>query len=369
MNLLQSTGTKGGIETYAREISVAVARVAPEWELVGLASAELASRGADWFPGDLIDSGISGENRLSWARGELFAPSRVADRIGADLVHGPAMFGPLRTTMPTVVSMHDVLYFSHPEHMQTKAFTEPVKWMERRGVANAARVITISDYSARQIHRYLRVPEDRIDTIPLAARDSTTMPSAAKDRVDDLFLAMGQRSPYKDFGTVVSAWSHIPVEHRPRLVITGSHGDDPLRPLVARLRLEAWITLREWVSTDELAGLLSRATALIDSTLATGFSLPTVEAMRIGLPVILADTEIFREVGGDAGFYFAPGDARDLARAVGEVGRDREARSTASNRGLTRWSQRTWDDVARRTVESYRSAVDDPRRIGTLRRI
>jgi glycosyltransferase involved in cell wall biosynthesis len=365
VNLLQSTGTKGGIETYARELYKALSST-PGWEFVGLASRELAAVGADWFPGDVIDSGISGENRLTWARGELFAVSRHATRVRADLVHGPAMFGPLRTSMPTVVSTHDVLYFSHPELMQTKIYTEPVKWMERRGVSNATRIITISDYSAREIERHLRVPKDRIDVIPLAGRRQAT--SNAGLRRDDLFLAIGMRSPYKDFETVVRAWSAIPEANRPHLVITGSHGDDPLIPLVASLGLEKWVSLRRWVSAEELAELFSTATALIDSTLATGFSLPTVEAMMIRLPVLLADTEIFREVGGDAAAYFQAGDPADLARMVQEVSADAAGRAQRSEFGLAHWGDHTWKDVAAATLLSFEAAIADPTRIGGSRR-
>ena len=316
VNLLQSTGTKGGIEVYARELYGKLASLPAEFDYVALASRELAASGADWFPGEVVDSGISGENRLTWARGELFAVSAFADQRRADLIHGPAMFGPLRSRARVVISMHDVLYFSHPQLMQTKLYTGPVKWMERRGVANASRIITISEYSARGIERYLRVPRASIDVIPLAGRTSVHGEARSGGRRDSLFLAIGQRSPYKDFETVVRAWALIPEAERPQLVVTGSHGHDPLIPVVAELDLQNHVTLREWVSTEELASYYADATALIDSTLASGFSLPTVEAMGQGLPVILADSEIFREVGADAAAYFAGGDPASLAATV-----------------------------------------------------
>lgn len=355
VNLLQSTGTKGGIEIYARELYKRLGALDTGYEFVGYASKELAASGAEWFPGRVIDSGISGENRFSWAVGELFSVSREARRQNADLIHGPAMLGPLRSSMPTVITFHDLLYFSHPELMQTKLFTGPVKWMERRGAANATRIITISEYSERAILKYLKFPKDRIDVIPLAGRaQAKTTPMT---RVDDLFLALGQRSPYKNFPTIVKAWSHIPAENRPRLVITGSFGDDPLRPLVEQLGLEQWIDLRSWVSTEELAELFGTATGLIDSTLATGFSMPTIEAMMIGLPVLLADNEILREVGGDAADYFGAGDPVDLARAVQAFAADPARRAELSAAGLKRAATFSWDTVAQKTAESFAKAL------------
>jgi glycosyltransferase involved in cell wall biosynthesis len=355
VNLLQSTGTKGGIEIYARELYSQLGTMDTGIEFVAYASRELAAKGADWFPGRVIDSGISGENRFAWARGELFSVSTAAKREGADLIHGPAMFGPLRSSVPVVISVHDLLYFSHPELMQTKLFTGPVKWMERRGAANAARLITISEYSAAAVRKYLKFPDDRIDVIPLAGR--STGDHARRPRVDDLFLAIGQRSPYKDFPTVVRAWAEIPVETRPRLVITGSFGDDPLLPLVRELGLAPWVELRSWVSTEELGDLFATATALIDATLATGFSLPTLEAMAIGLPVLLADTEVFREVGADAADYFTAGDPADLARAVRSLAGSPSRRAELSAAGIERAAGFSWEKVAHATLRSFELAL------------
>jgi glycosyltransferase involved in cell wall biosynthesis len=362
VNLLQSTGTKGGIEIYARELYKHLAKLDTGFTYVGLASSELMKTDHSWFPGEMIDSRISGENRFSWALGELFAVSRVAESINADLIHGPAMFGPLRSKAPVVVSMHDMLYFSHPHLMQTKLFTEPVKWMEKRGAANATRIITISEFSASAIRKYTTFPHDHIDVIPLAGRTSATSSATSAPRASDLFLAIGQRSPYKNFECVLNAWALIPEDVRPRLVITGSHGEDPLIPLVASLGLEKWIDLRTWVPTEELVELFSTATALIDSTIATGFSLPTLEAMMISLPVILADSEVFREVGDNAADYFRAGDPVDLARAVMQLAADPARQAQLAELGRQRSSQFSWQRVARETMESFNAALAEGKR-------
>lgn len=362
VNLLQSTGTKGGIEIYARELYRALAAIDTGFEYVAYASAELMNTDHSWFPGEVINSGISGENRVTWALGELFAVSKAADKAGADLIHGPAMFGPLRSKLPVVVSMHDMLYFSHPELMQTKLYTEPVKWMERMGAKNATRLITISEYSASGIRRYLRFPDSHLDVIPLAGRTTDAPKGSIPPRRSDLFLSIGQRSPYKNFESVVRAWATIPENLRPHLVITGSHGNDPLLPVVAELGLEPWVELKSWVSTEELGTLFSTATALIDPTIATGFSMPTLEAMNIGLPVLLSGSEVFHEVGGDAADYFTPGDAEDIGRAVMALASDPERQAELSRLGRARASQFSWDRVARETAESFTRAITEGKR-------
>ena len=358
VNLLQTTGTKGGIEVYARELYRAIGKGATGMDFVGYASTELMAGDHSWFPGEVVASGISGENRVAWARGELFSVSRAATRVGADLIHGPAMFGPLSSKVPLVVTVHDLLYFSHPELMQTRLFTGPVKWMEKRAAKTATRLITISEYSAAAIRKYLRFPADRIDVIPLAAR---TITGAAVQRIRSrgLFLAMGQRSPYKDFETIVNAWSLIPADARPKLVITGGGTDDPLKRLVERLGLTSSIDLRSWVPLQELQELIGTSTALIDSTLATGFSLPAVEEMNVGLPVLLADTPVFREVAGPAANYFTAGNPLDLARAVQELGADRARQLELAQLGHARAALTSWPNVAEATIHSFERALAD----------
>ena len=172
VDLLSYTGTKGGMETYTRELYRELGTMDTGLDFVGLASKEGVRAGTSWFPGEVIASRISGENRFVWAFGELVTSSWTAGRRGADLVHSPATLGPAHSSMPVVLTIHDMLYWSHPELMSTPLYTEPVKWMEKRGAANATRVITDSQVSADEIVKYLGFPTDRLHVVPLAATHS-----------------------------------------------------------------------------------------------------------------------------------------------------------------------------------------------------
>jgi glycosyltransferase involved in cell wall biosynthesis len=360
VNLLQYTGKKGGMETYIRELYREFGTMRTGHEFVGFGSRELLDLDHSWFPGEVVPSRISGENRVSWALGELFAVGRAAKRRHADLIHGPSMFGPLRSTTPVVISVHDLLYFSHPEYMSTPLYTGPVKWMEKRGAANASRLITISSVSADAIQRHLRFPADRVDLIPLAATPPRT--ASALPRDDAMFLAVGQRRPHKNFEGLLRGLATLEPSQRPRLVITGSYEEDPLEPLVAELGLGDSVDLRRWIARDELETLMATTTALIDASLMTGFSLPTLEAMIQGTPVLLADTEIFREVGGDAAAYFDPRDPVAIGRAMAALAADPSRREAMSSAGRERAAGFTWRGVAERTLESFDAAMREPRR-------
>ena len=357
VNLIQTTGTKGGLEIYARELYRAMGSVDSEFTFVGYASKELAAKGAPWFPGKLIDSGISGENRLTWAVGELWSVSKMAKQLNADIIHGPAMFGPLSSEMPTVITVHDLSYFTHPHFMKTKIFTEPVKWMEKRGVANATRLIASSHATKDMIEKYLDFDSANIDVVHLAGKDAPVVGDTHTARNPDLFLAMGQRSPYKSFETVLEAWNLMPAESRPKLVITGSHGNDPLIQLVDDLNLQDSVELRGWIEDHELVDLLSNSAALIETTIAAGFGMPALEAMAQGLPVLISDIPVFREVAGPSAEYFAPADPQDLVRAINKVRASEELRERMSVGGVAWAKTFSWEKCATETLESFRKAL------------
>ncbi len=357
VDLLSYTGTKGGMETYTREVYRALGRMPGPWEYVGFVSVEGARLDTSWFPGRIVESGISGENRFVWAWGELTRVARAADRAGADLIHSPATLGPRRSRVPAVVTMHDMLYWSHPEHMSTPLYTAPVKWMEKAAARNATRVITISPESADEIVKYLGVPRERLDVIPLAGSVPPGVDRALAGSEGPLILAMGNRRPHKNWGALIRAVERMPPARRPRVVITGGRDHDPLAALVEEAGVGDSVQLRGWVDDDEVRHLYSVASALAIPSYAEGFSLPTLEAMGAGIPVLLSDIRVHRYVGGDAARYFAPDDIDALGALMSEVAFSPAAQESMAEAGRLRAAAFTWDRTAHETRASFERAL------------
>lgn len=357
VDLLSYSGTKGGMEVYARELYRHLGEIAPSWEFIGYLSREGYDLDRSWFPGQTINSRISGENRFAWAYGELYSVARQARKLGVDLVHSPATLGPRRTSIPTVVTMHDMLYWSHPEFMSTPLYTEPVKWMERQVARNAAQIITDSPGSASEILKYLTVDPARVHVVPLAGGHPAGVDRSLAGSEGPLVIAMGNRRPHKNWASLPKAIALLPPDRRPRVVITGGRGDDPLAPLVKELGVEQWVELRGWVTEDEVAHLYSTATALAIPSLAEGFSLPTLEAMSAGVPVLLSDIDVHRYVGGDAARFFPAEDIPALARVIDEVVRDPDLQARMAVDGHAQESLFTWQRTARETLAVLERAL------------
>jgi alpha-1,3-rhamnosyl/mannosyltransferase len=361
VDLLFYTGNKGGIETYVRELYRELGQVASAWRFVGLASREVFAGDHTWFPGDMVNSGISGDirglNRVRWSLGELFGVSRWAKRLGADLIHCPSMLGPIRSTVPTVVTMHDLLYWTHPEHMPSSVMVKPAQWMELGAARNASQLITDSAASARDIVHYLKYDERNLHVVPLAG---TRRPDAAierSDSPDNLILATGNRLGHKNWAALIRALPLVDEVIRPRLVITGSKGDDPLKAVVLETGMHDWVDLRGWVTPEELDGLYSRAAAMAVPSLHDGFCLPALEAMLVGLPVLLSDIPVYREVGGDAALYFDPLDLDSIAAVMRVVATNPGRMARASQAGVDRAATFSWGQAARQTMDVFRLAL------------
>jgi glycosyltransferase involved in cell wall biosynthesis len=358
VDLLFFTGRKGGMESYVREVYSRLSRDDPDFDYVALASRELAASDVSWFPGRVIDSGVSGENRVAWASGELFTVARHARRQLADLVHCPANFGPWRSRVPVVLSVQDLLAFRHPEYVPGP-YSRILRAMIRVAARSARRILTISRATHDDIVAYLGVPSERIDVIPLAA--SSTPAVVPVPRLDAQLLAVGNRMPHKGFETLLEALARIEPDRRPKLVITGSHGDDPLAPVVDRLGLHDHVSLRDWLSPAELDRLYSESTIFVFPTRFEGFGLPPLEAMVRGCPVIVSDIPVLHEVAGDAALYVDPRDPDAIGSAILSLLDSPAERERMSRAGLARAAEFSWERAAAATRASFGAALDHTR--------
>lgn len=352
VELVYFTGRKGGTESYARQLFPAVAAL-PGVELIGIASREFSGARGAWFPGEVVHLPVSGENRVQWAGAVAFAVGPRARLLGADVLHCPANFGPAFRTLPTVVTVHDLLPLKHPEWVPGGR-SEGVRRLQLRTIKAAHRLLADSLATAADITAFTGRTPDDVDTVPLGAPAAATAAGERRASARPFVLAGGNRMPHKNFPRLIEAWSLIPSAERPLLVITGSHGADPLRRDLERLGLVGDVDLRGWVDADELARLYASASGYVFPTLFEGFGLPVLEAMAAGCPVVGSDLPVLHEVGGDAMVYVDPTSAASIADGVRRVAGDPALQRQLRQAGLARAAGHTWDRTAAGTLATYR---------------
>jgi glycosyltransferase involved in cell wall biosynthesis len=307
--------------------------------------------------------------KLWWEQRGVVEAARAA---GAALLHVPYFAGPLRSPLPLVVTVHDVIPLLFPAYRASLAMRLYLRLVSR--VARRAdAVITDSEHSKRDIVRLLGLPAERISAIPLAA-DPRFRPASDPERLAELrrrfdlpgpvIFNVGGLDARKNLPALIEAFALALPDLDPatRLVIAGRpHTDNPrlyppLEPVVRRFGLERLVVLPGAVSEEDKLGLYQLADLYVYPSLYEGFGLSPLEAMACGTPVIAANRSSLPEVVGDGGLLVEP-EPGELARAIRRVLLDDRLREDLARRALERAAQFSWERTARETIAVYHQVL------------
>jgi glycosyltransferase involved in cell wall biosynthesis len=117
------------------------------------------------------------------------------------------------------------------------------------------------------------------------------------------------------------------------------------------------VVVTGWLEQADLEGLYALARCLVFPSLAEGFGLPVLEAMRRGVPVACSDATALAEVAGDAALVFDPDDTEAIRAAVRSLLADDALAADLAGRGRQRAGEFSWERAAEGTVAAYRKAL------------
>ncbi|MCL4487634.1 MAG: glycosyltransferase family 4 protein [Chloroflexi bacterium] len=295
-------------------------------------------------------------------RNFLSLPRAIA-RDAPDVVHLHFIM-PWCVRTPVVLSVHDLhyLHLNHPT-IRERALGALTRWSAQR----AAQVVTLSDFSRRDIISLCSAAASRIATIPLAA-DASFAPATDKAAVAAVRMRLGIKRDYvlfvgrtddprKNIESLIDAYitlrrNQVVAE---QLVIVGRHGPGTtvLRDKIASAGLQEDVLLPGVALDQEIPALMSGAELFVYPSSFEGFGLPVLEAMACGTPVITSNVTSLPEVAGDAAVMVNPGDSAELAQAMRCVLQDAVLRKELQERGLARSRLFSWERTARETLQVY----------------
>ncbi len=355
-------GRSGGPETYLRGLVPALAGEFPGVRFTLATSrrgaAALRRDGFSDFV-ELVELPTDEGERLRRLYAEQVLVPRLARRGGWDLVHSLATICPVRSTVPSVVTLHDVTFFVQKTFGWSTTFA--MQQIVRRGSRNAAAIVTISEASRDEICAVLGLDPAAItvahngagrlpDVEPADAAQTLARYGLEGKRV---VLSVGAKRPHKNQMVLVRALPLL--DEDMVLVLAGAEEpyDDELRAAAAAAGVADRVRFPGYVPDADLEALWRACGCMAFPSLAEGFGLPLVEALQRGVPVAASDIPVMREVGADAAVYFDPRDPAAAARAVGEAfGNERLAAA-----GPPRAAEFSWVEAARKTFEAYERAL------------
>jgi len=288
-------------------------------------------------------------------------------REGANLFHAPHYVLPPLTPCRSVVTIHDCIHLRFPQYLPSRigyAYAKASLWTATH---RAAKVMTVSEASKRDILRYFHVPESRIDVIYNAIDDRFWEQPSTEDigRVRERYqlnapfvLYAGNIKPHKNLDRLIEAFHLLRQDPNLKDVQLLIIGDEiskyaSLRRAVHRHKLHKYVRFFGFVPDQTLAALYRLAAVFVFPSLYEGFGLPPLEAMASGTPVITSNVSSLPEVVGDAALMIDPYDPGAIAAAMRRVLEDSTLRAHLRTRGLARAREFSWERSIRRVREIY----------------
>jgi glycosyltransferase involved in cell wall biosynthesis len=291
----------------------------------------------------------TGEARGSGTRWEQTELPAAIRREGADVAFCPGYTAPLLTRAPVVLTIHDVSFVAHPEWFPARQGLRR-RLLTKLSARRAARVLTVSEFSAREIETRLGIPREKIAVIRHGIRPRSSSQGPRRPLVLYVGSIFNRRHLPELLRALKSVRQHV---RDARLVIVGENRSWPYEDLAseaARLQIQDAVELADYVSDDRLEELYATARAFAFVSDYEGFGLTPLEALASGVPPIVAETAVSREVCGEAALYVPPGDVPALSAALLTLLQDENTRARLLSRAPDLLSQYSWDHAADETL-------------------
>jgi glycosyltransferase involved in cell wall biosynthesis len=275
----------------------------------------------------------------------------IAARDHLDVFFSPAYTSPLTTRLPTVITIHDVSFAAHPEWFSAREGLRR-RTITRWAAMRAQAIVTISEFSRREIVEHLGIADSRIHVIPEGI-EPPARPAGQTERHAQV-LYVGSIFNRRRVPDLVHAFAAMARAHPDaRLEIVGDNRTYPPQnpdEAIARSGLNGRATWRRYVSDDDLGRLYWSARAFAFLSEYEGLGLTPLEALAAGVPPVLLDTAVARESCGDAALYTPKGDVAAVAQALELLLFDDSVRKRLLDAAPAVLSRYTWPRAARQTL-------------------
>jgi glycosyltransferase involved in cell wall biosynthesis len=296
-------------------------------------------------------------------RWEQITLPAVLRRLAPDVLFAPAYTAPLFTRVPVVLAVHDVSFLAHPEWFRARE-----AWRRRlitRAAARRARlVLTLSAFSRNELVRHAGISGDRIRVTPLGlgfVPDGGFPPHPIHASDSPLILFVGSVFNRRHVPSLIRALAAVRAKYpQARLTIVGENRTWPHQDLgliAAEAGVTDGVTQTAYVDDEALHGLYARASVFAFLSEYEGFGLTPLEALAHGVPAVVLDTAVAREVYGPAVEYVPTTEPQQIAATILRLLDDPEYRQARIAHVPAVLGRYRWRDAAATVLTALEQAV------------
>jgi len=273
-----------------------------------------------------------------------------------DIFH-PTYYDPYfieKVKKPVVVTIHDMTYERLPEYFWAH---DSLTYQKRLNIERADKIIAISDTTKKDLIKYSNVDPSKIALVYHGIETDTALITAPVTGLpENYILFVGDRGGYKNFYLFVDAFKVLSEKYPAlRVVITGG-GKMGIAEIELLKRLKLQDKVQHVNVTDEqLNYLYKNALFFVYPSLCEGFGLPILEAFKAECPILLSDTDCFKEIGADAAFFFRKYELEDLIIQMESLIKDVDLRQELIKKGLERLKDFPIEKSIEETLSVYQS--------------
>ncbi|MBN2090952.1 glycosyltransferase family 4 protein [candidate division KSB1 bacterium] len=351
-----------GIGTYLQNILNQFCKIGTTHRFLLLFAPEMIEEFRQKYPSPKFQLEIEEAPKYSIA--ELFTISNKIRRFKADIYHAPHYTVPLFKIRPTIAIIHDLIHLKFPEYLTSSFARYYAKWMMKHAISTSDHIITISEWSKKDIIEFFKIPAEKITVVYGAVADSFR-------KLDDFFVKeflynqlkidkpylfyCGAFKPHKNLITLLKAFQKVDSVLCPYLVLGGDdlESNPELKMQVALLDLNGRLITPGRLSIENLVQLYNGAVGFVFPSEYEGFGLPPLEAMQCGVPVISSNASCLPEVLGDAALYFEPKSAEQLTLQMNRLLTDTDLRQNLIQKGFNQVKKYSWQKSAQQILDIY----------------